>query len=104
MADTLIEVTPEKLATKSGAGWLNYETASEYSGISVAELRKGRAEGILNPDGKLLTGSRGRPGLLFRKGTIQTFKRTLAQNKAAAAAAAEAALTEADETEVPTEA
>lgn len=86
MADALKRMTAEQLSTKQGQNFLTYEQASEYTEIPEGELRKARAGGSLVPDAQVHTGQRGRPALLFRKGTLNDFaKRYRAAQKAAKA-------------------
>lgn len=88
----LPSITPEQLATKSGQSFLTYRQAAEYAEISEGQLHMARAWGMIDPDAQLLSGGRGRPSLLFRKGTVQTFKRTIQTQARDARKRAESAL------------
>ena len=84
MADALKRMTVEQLSTKQGQNYLTFQQGAEYTEIPEGELRKARAAGTLVPDAQKDTGMRGRPALLFRKGTLNDFaKRYRAAPKAA---------------------
>jgi hypothetical protein len=79
-------LTVEQHQSKTGQNYLTFEQAAAHTGISEGELRKARANDSLLPDANLRTGMRGRPALLFRKGTLNDFaKRYRAAQKAAKA-------------------
>lgn len=102
MADAIKTLTVEQHQSKTGQNYLTFAQAADHTGISEGELRKARANDSLLPDATLMTGMRGRPALLFRKGTLNDFaKRYRAAQKAAKAekvAAREAAKSEAVDT------
>lgn len=102
MADAIKTLTVEQHQSKTGQNYLTFTQGAEHTGISEGELRKARASNALVPDATLMTGMRGRPALLFRKGTLNDFaKRYRAAQKAAKAEKAaerEAAKSEAVDT------